>query len=147
MQGVFFGDIFIGKSPCDLPFKQNDFFMKLKNVCVCKLGIPRNHIIDGSYICTSLWPSVCKLWCNFHPHWKHLHNSRRPWVLFLHYIYTVLFDWLPLVIIQICQLTAGDKFLDDLHVKISVTTISDHLRPENTIITKGLVRKLNNNLL
>ena len=34
-----------------------------------------------------------------------------------------------------------------MEVKISVTIINGHLRPENTVITKELVRKLNNNLL
>ena len=37
--------------------------------------------------------------------------------------------------------------MDSLDVKISVTTINDHLRPENTVITKALFRKLNNNSL
>ena len=37
--------------------------------------------------------------------------------------------------------------MDAPDVKISVNIISDHLRPENTVTTKELVRKLNNNLL
>ena len=51
---------------------------------------------------------------------------------------------LLLVIIQICQLTAGVKLMEAPDVKISITTINDHL---NTIITKDLLRTLNDNLL
>ena len=49
---------------------------------------------------------------------------------------------LSLVIIQICQLTAEDKLLDGLDAKISITTKTNHLKSENTVITRELVRKL-----
>ena len=39
-----------------------------------------------------------------------------------------------LVIILVCQLTAGDKLTSVPEAKLSVATINDHLRPENTII-------------
>ena len=51
------------------------------------------------------------------------------------------------MIIQICQLTAGDKHLDVWYAKISKTTINDHLKSKNTVITRELVRKLRNNLV
>ena len=49
---------------------------------------------------------------------------------------------LLLGIILVCQITAGDNLTDVPEVKISVITVDDHLRPENTGITKELVSKL-----
>ena len=54
---------------------------------------------------------------------------------------------ISLVIIKICQLTAEARLLDTLGVKNLVTTINDHLRPENSVIIKELVGKLKNNSL
>ena len=42
------------------------------------------------------------------------------------------------MVIQIHQLTAGDKLLDGLTAKMSMATISDHLNPENTVIRREL---------
>ena len=44
------------------------------------------------------------------------------------------------MIIQISQLTAGDKLIVGLDTKISTTTINHHLKPENTVITRELAR-------
>ena len=42
------------------------------------------------------------------------------------------------MVIQMHQLTAGDKLLDGLTAKMSMATISDHLNPENTVIRREL---------
>ena len=63
--------------------------------------------------------------------------------VFKHFIFFSLYG-LMLAIFQICQLRAGDKLLDDLDVKNSVITISHHLKPKNTVLTRELVRKLKN---
>ena len=48
---------------------------------------------------------------------------------------------------QICHLTAGDNVEHAQDIKISVSTINDHLRCQKTVITEELLRKLNNNSL
>ena len=51
------------------------------------------------------------------------------------------------MISQICQITAGNNIADAWDVKIPANNINDHLRPKSTVLTKELVRKLNNNSL
>ena len=59
------------------------------------------------------------------------------------FIFFFLLYRLSLVIIQICHLPAGGKLLGIQDVKISLTTINDHLKHENTVITRELLSVIN----
>ena len=121
----------------------------LRNGCVSKLGFLHHHTIVSLYIYTS-----CSLaFGSFNRDFNYIGNTHIvPQIMninFLLYLDNFIFFLykLSLVINQIRQLTAGDKHMYFAKIKISETTINGHLKPENTVITKESIRKLNNNLL
>ena len=147
---TFFKPTVITKSPINLPYiYTNLFYGKMKWIFVLIRNPPPppphiRQIIHLHYVWPSMWQS---------PFYVAAYSlcitcPINPWVLFLHFTQKIPFSLrLSLMIIQICQLILWDKLLDGTHAKISMAMINDHLKSENTVLTRELVRKVKNNSL